>query len=714
MAQQNIDFGAFPNDPAADPIRAAFAKVQDNFTDLYSTVLSTGVTSVDVGAGLTQNRNTGNITLVARISSITITTGNGLYVGTTSTPTSNTATITNYNTPFTITLAPNISTGNANFTGITTTSNLAVGNYVTTALIPSSDITLDLGSDSRRWRDLYLSGNSLTIGTAKITTTGNTVQMPSVLVTGNVNAGAVTATYVSGTLTSPSQPNITTVGILDGLSVTGNIASGNLSLTGNVSAANMAITGVFSAPTIIGNVVTPAGGVTTAPGSSTQLLFNDAGNTNAISTVTYNANDNLLSIAGNMSGGNLTSSGSVAGASLAVTGNASVGNIGTSKLIASGNVEAGNVVTIGIISATGNVSGGNITTNGILTVTGNASLGNITAINKITGNVISVSGNIDSANLIASGILSVTGTANVGNIETPGSLTVTQNATISGTLTATNAALGNAVTANYFTGVITTASQPNVTSLGTIINLSMAGTGGITGGNLVAANYFTGVITTAAQPNVTSVGTLTTLSVAGNLTSNNIIGNTFTANFFNGDGSLITNVSGTSIVGTVASATAATTAGTLTTGNQPNITTAANLTSIGTLSSLSVGGIFNASSISSTDNISTTSYFVHSVNNSVAAAGATQGTATTLTKQINVVTSATASTADGIKLPSATAGMSITIINNASANIKIYPATGGTIESLSINGPFTVGAGGRLQLIATAPTQWYALTSIYA
>jgi hypothetical protein len=46
MAQQIIDFGAFPNDPAADPIRAAFAKVQNNFTDLYSTTLTTGVVSL--------------------------------------------------------------------------------------------------------------------------------------------------------------------------------------------------------------------------------------------------------------------------------------------------------------------------------------------------------------------------------------------------------------------------------------------------------------------------------------------------------------------------------------------------------------------------------------------------------------------------------------------------------------------------------------------
>ena len=39
MAQRNIDFGSFPDDPNADAIRSAFEKVQLNFTDLYSVSL---------------------------------------------------------------------------------------------------------------------------------------------------------------------------------------------------------------------------------------------------------------------------------------------------------------------------------------------------------------------------------------------------------------------------------------------------------------------------------------------------------------------------------------------------------------------------------------------------------------------------------------------------------------------------------------------------
>jgi len=119
-----------------------------------------------------------------------------------------------------------------------------------------------------------------------------------------------------------------------------------------------------------------------------------------------------------------------------------------------------------------------------------------------------------------------------------------------GNLSSLNANLGNAATANYFignfygtaniattAGTVTTAAQPNITSVGTLGNLNVAGnisagnisagngTGGsITGGNLVSANYIGGTLTTAAQPNITSVGTLT------GLTSNGIVNFANTSN----------------------------------------------------------------------------------------------------------------------------------------------------------------------------------------
>lgn len=80
-----------------------------------------------------------------------------------------------------------------------------------------------------------------------------------------------------------------------------------------------------------------------------------------------------------------------------------------------------------------------------------------------------------------------------------------------------------------------------------------------------------GTVTTQAQPNITSVGTLSALTVGG----------TATATLFSGSGANLTNLNASNLSGAVASAT---TAGTVTTQAQPNIT------SVGTLSTLSVTG----------------------------------------------------------------------------------------------------------------------------
>lgn len=50
---------------------------------------------------------------------------------------------------------------------------------LTTALIPNATATYDLGSASKRWRSLYLTGDSLYLGAAHITETGGVVNLPA-------------------------------------------------------------------------------------------------------------------------------------------------------------------------------------------------------------------------------------------------------------------------------------------------------------------------------------------------------------------------------------------------------------------------------------------------------------------------------------------------------------------------------------------------------
>lgn len=56
MAQQIINIGTLPNDGSGDPLRVAFQKSNDNFTELYGSVAALPVTSVvdsDYTAGTT-------------------------------------------------------------------------------------------------------------------------------------------------------------------------------------------------------------------------------------------------------------------------------------------------------------------------------------------------------------------------------------------------------------------------------------------------------------------------------------------------------------------------------------------------------------------------------------------------------------------------------------------------------------------------------------
>jgi hypothetical protein len=72
---------------------------------------------------------------------------------------------------------------------------------------------------------------------------------------------------------------------------------------------------------------------------------------------------------------------------------------------------------------------------------------------------------------------------------------------IPGNVTAINATLGNLITSNYYAGVLTTAAQPNITSVGTLTSLTV--TANTTSGNLHTA----GIITASRLVSNVAIGT---------------------------------------------------------------------------------------------------------------------------------------------------------------------------------------------------------------
>ena len=226
---------------------------------------------------------------------------------------------------------------------------------------------------------------------------GDELVLDNLTVPGNANVGNLNATNVAGTLTTNAQPNVTSVGTLSLLAVTGNITGGNI----NFGSGNVSGTGNVYASNFIGNITGNIIGNIDAAGSNTQVQFNDTGD--------------IL--------------GASAGFTFTKTSNA---------VVITGNVTGGNLITAGQVSATGNVSGGNLNVTG--NITGSYFFGNgsqlsgidATSIQNGTANVRTfLNGNVT---------VSSAGTANV--------LTVTATgANITGTLNAT----GN-VSANYYTG----------------------------------------------------------------------------------------------------------------------------------------------------------------------------------------------------------------------------------------------------------------------
>lgn len=94
--------------------------------------------------------------------------------------------------------------------------------------------------------------------------------------------------------------------------------------------------------------------------------------------------------------------------------------------------------------------------------------------------------------------------------------------------------------------------------------------------------------------------------------------------------------------------------------------------------------------------------------NAVAAAGSAQGDAGSLGQGLSVVSAADGT--KGVVLPTAVAGMTVYVKNTAAAVLKVYPASGGTINALSANAAISLASGATPAIfVASSATQWYTI-----
>jgi hypothetical protein len=72
--------------------------------------------------------------------------------------------------------------------GSSSADSVTVNAGVASSLVPSANVTYDLGTSAKRWKDLYLAGSTITIGTTSISATDGTLSI------GNTSAAEFSAT----------------------------------------------------------------------------------------------------------------------------------------------------------------------------------------------------------------------------------------------------------------------------------------------------------------------------------------------------------------------------------------------------------------------------------------------------------------------------------------------------------------------------------------
>ena len=412
---------------------------------------------------------------------------------------------------------------------LTVTGNVAAGNVLTNNLLYANGVAWDLQEPAGSNTQVQFNNNN-DFGASSDFTFNNTSKV--LTVSGNIlgsniyaNTGTIGAASLTGSLTTASQPNVTSLGTLTTLNVSGIITGANItantgvftgngsSLTAlnasNVSTGTLAQARLANASLTLGSTSLTLGStVTTVAGlvsvTSATFVGDLTGNiSGSAATVTTNAQPNITSV-GTLTG--LTVSGNLSTANLVVTATVGGNLIPTANItydlgnatnrwkdlyLAASTIYLGADSTISAGNLTNGTSNIKITLDGNVStsVAGNSNIIVATGTGVNVAGYLTATGNISGSNLSASANLSVTANANIGNIGTAGIVIATGNITGGNFITAgfanvgTNANIGNTLS------VIGNANVGNLGTAGVII-----ATGNITGGNanlgnLATANY---------------------------------------------------------------------------------------------------------------------------------------------------------------------------------------------------------------------------------
>src|SRR6056300_1515582 len=168
MAKQTINTGTSNDAGDGDNLRTAFNKVNTNFTEVY-----TRIVALEDGSITTDVRGS----LFADDSSILVDAISGTHYG-------------NFVGNLKGSLVGDDSTPIID--GVSSSINL--NGTVKGNIVPDTNIAYDIGSSTKRFRDLYLSGNTITIGNQTLSTTATGITSSGTLTANTIQLGTATIT----------------------------------------------------------------------------------------------------------------------------------------------------------------------------------------------------------------------------------------------------------------------------------------------------------------------------------------------------------------------------------------------------------------------------------------------------------------------------------------------------------------------------------------
>ena len=423
--------------------------------------------------------------------------------------------------------------GGSNAFSFDNTTNTVSMTTLTTAnvngnLIPTANSTMSLGNTTNRWKDLYISGNTIYMDDAQIKSYLQTVVIKGLSITANgavdvANAPAAGGMYVAANLAAGN------------VAVASNLSAGNATITANLVAGNANIANISGTTANYGNII--AGNITITGNVQVATIVN--GNSNvfvsANSNVTISANSaaNIVTVSGTANPINYTNSFTAAIGTNIIPLNSVAGLVVGDVLNAPTYLAPGTTVTA--------ISGLNVTVSAALLIT--APINTVffktapTSLVTIADKLTTVGNALFNSNVTIDGNLTVGGNINIDFLVNGNSnVLVTANGNVS------TSAAGNANilvvtgTGANVTGTLAVTGKSNLNAVGNVTITGGAnsqflrtdGTGNLTWATINNISNGTSNLVVNQDANVTiSSNTIPNIAVFG--TSLNQVNYTSTA-----------------------------------------------------------------------------------------------------------------------------------------------------------------------------------------